>query len=59
MHFEEEKHINTRHEIHHHQLKTVLTHTIAMLVNHRENGIRAGNGKGEIGKRKVIFCKTW
>jgi hypothetical protein len=47
MHFERrKKHINTRHEIHHYQLKAVLIHTIAMLVNHSENGMRAGNARG-------------
>lgn len=56
MHFEEKTHINTRNEIHHHQLKTVLTHTIAMLVNHRENGMCAGKMTGGNGEEKAIFC---
>jgi hypothetical protein len=52
MHFEEKKHINTRNEIHHHRLKTVLTHTIAMLVNRRENGMHAGKMPGGNGDEK-------
>jgi hypothetical protein len=55
MHFEEKNHINTRNEIHHHQLKTVLTHTIAMLTNHHENGLRAGNARGGRGLRRESY----
>jgi hypothetical protein len=47
MHFQEAKNINTRNEIRHHQHDLVPTQTIAMLVIHRENGMRARNaGEG-------------
>jgi hypothetical protein len=40
------------------QLKTILTHTIAMLVNHRKNGMHARKMPGGNVDEKAIFCKT-